>query len=124
MIPALGRSGEGWQPTPVFLPGKSQGQRRVVGYCPWGHKESDTTERLTHTIVPLGQVEIKWAIGIPGGSDNKESACNAGNPGSIPGSGRSPGEGNGYPLQYSCLENPMDRGAWRAAVHGVAKSQT
>ena len=107
MIPALGRSGEGWQPTPVFLPGKSQGQRRVVGYCPWGHKESDTTERLTHTIVPLGQVEIKWAIGIPGGSDNKESACNAGNPGSIPGSGRSPGEGNGYPLQYSCLENSM-----------------
>ena len=46
LIPGLGRSGEGWQPTPVFLPGKSQGQRRVVGYCPWGHKESDTTERL------------------------------------------------------------------------------
>ena len=96
----------------------------MVGYCPWGHKESDTTERLTHTIVPLAQVEIKWAIGIPGGSDNKESAYNAGDPGSIPGSGRSPGEGNGYPLQYSCLENPMDRGAWRATVHGVAKSQT
>ena len=95
-----------------------------MGYCPWGHKESDTTERLTHTIVPLAQVEIKWAIGIPCGSDNKESAYNAGDPGSIPGSGRSPGEGNGYPLQYSCLENPMDRGAWRATVHGVAKSQT
>ena len=52
----------------------------------------------------------------------KESACNAGDPSLIPGSGRSPGEGNGYPLQYSCLENPMDRGAWRATVHGVAKS--
>ena len=52
------------------------------------------------------------------------SAHNAGNLGSIPGSGRSPGEGNGHPLQYSCLENPMDRGAWWAAVHGVAKSQT
>ena len=52
------------------------------------------------------------------------SACNAGDPGSIPGLGRSPGEGNGNPLQYSCLENPMDRGAWRATVHGVAKSWT
>ena len=54
----------------------------------------------------------------------KESACNAGDPGSIPGSGRSPAEGNGNPLQYSCLENPMDRGAWRAIAHGVAKSWT
>ena len=49
---------------------------------------------------------------FPGGSDGKESACNAGDPGSIPGSGRFPGEGNGYPLHYSCLENLMDRGAW------------
>ena len=56
--------------------------------------------------------------------DPKASAYNAGNPGSIPGSGRSPGEGNGNPLQYSCLENSMDRGAWWATVHGVAKSQT
>ena len=54
----------------------------------------------------------------------KKSACNAGDPGSIPGLGRSPGEGNGNPLQYSCLENPMDRGAWWVTVHGVAKSQT
>ena len=54
----------------------------------------------------------------------KVSACNVGDPGSIPESGRSPGEGNGNLLQYSCLENPMDRGAWKAAVHGVAKSQT
>ena len=51
---------------------------------------------------------------FPGGSDGKESACNAGDLGSISGSGRFPGEGNGYPLQYSCLENPMDRGAWWA----------
>ena len=62
---------------------------------------------------------------FPGGSNGKESTCNAGNPGSIPGSGRSPGEGNGNSLQYSCLENPMDnRGAWQAIVHEVAKSQT
>ena len=61
---------------------------------------------------------------FPGGSDGKASAYNAGDPGSIPGLGRSPGEENGYPLQYSCLENAMDRGAWLAAVHGVAKSRT
>ena len=60
----------------------------------------------------------------PGGSEDKESSCNAGDPGSTPGLGRSPGEGNGYPLQYSCLENPMDRGAWWATVNGVAKGQT
>ena len=61
---------------------------------------------------------------LPGGSDDEESACNAGELGSIPGSGRSPGEGNGNPLQYSCLENSMDRGAWQATVHGVIKSKT
>ena len=61
---------------------------------------------------------------FPGGSDGKASAYNVGDLGSIPGSGRSPGEGNDNPLQYSCLENPMDRGAWWATVHGVAKSQT
>ena len=63
-------------------------------------------------------------LGFPGGSDGKVSACSAGDLGSIPGSGRSPGEGNGNPLQHSCLENPMDRGAWWATVHGVTKSQT
>ena len=62
-------------------------------------------------------------MGFPRGSDGKESACDAGDLGSIPGSGRSPGEGNDYPLQYSCLEYPTDRGAWQAIVHGVAKSQ-
>ena len=62
--------------------------------------------------------------GFPGGSEVKASACNAGDPGSIPGSGRSPGEGNGNPLQYSYLENPMDGGAWWATVHEAAKSQT
>ena len=63
-------------------------------------------------------------IGFPGGSDSKESACNVGDLGSIPGLGRSPREGHGNPLQYSCLKNPMDRGAWQAMVHSVAKSQT
>ena len=63
-------------------------------------------------------------MGFPGGSDGKESACSIGDQGSIPGLGRSPGEGDGYPLQYSCLENPLDRGTWQATVHGAAKSQT
>ena len=62
-------------------------------------------------------------LGSPGGSDNKESACNAGDAGSIPGLGESPGEGNGNPLQYSCLDNSMDREAWWATVHGITKSQ-
>ena len=64
------------------------------------------------------------SAGFPGGSVSKESACNAGDPGSIPGLRRSPGEGNGNPLQYSCPQTPMDRGVWWTTVHGIAKSQT
>ena len=63
-------------------------------------------------------------MGFPGGSEVKVSAWNLGEPGLIPGLGGSPGEGNGNPLQYSCLENHMGRGAWWATVHGVAKSWT
>ena len=66
----------------------------------------------------------RYYINFPGGSDDKESACSVEDPSVIPGSGKSPEEGNGCPLQYSCLENPIDRGAWWAAVHGVAKSRT
>ena len=64
------------------------------------------------------------ALGFPGGSEAKASACNAGDLGSIPGSGSSPGEGNGNALWYSCMENSMDRGAWRATVHGVTNNWT
>ena len=79
-----------WQPIPVFLSGKSHGQRSLMGYSPWSLK-------------------------------GKRSVCNAGDPGSIPGSGRSTGEGNGNPFQYSSLVNPLDSRAWRATVHGVSK---
>ena len=67
--------------------------------------------------------KVTLIMGFPGGSDSKESGCNAGDSGLIPGLGRSPVEGNGYPLQYSCLENSTDRGGWQATVHGVAKSR-
>ena len=67
-------------------------------------------------------IEMTVIMGFPGGSDGKESACNVGDPGSIPGSKRSPGDGNGYPLQYSCSENFMDRRDLCATVHGVSKS--
>ena len=71
-----------------------------------------------------GKIHNPKGKGYPGGSDNKESSCNVGDPGSTAGSGRSPGEGNGNPLQCSCLGNCMDREAWWALVHGAAKSWT
>ena len=74
--------------------------------------------------VCYGRMKNSDPRGFPGGSNGKESTCRAGDLGSIPGSGRSPGEGNGNSLQYSCLENPMDRGAWGAIVLGVTKSRT
>ena len=70
-------------------------------------------------MIPLLNLDL-----VLGGSDSKESAFDAGDLGSIAGSGRSPGEGNGNPLQYYCLENPVDREAWQATVYGVTKSQT
>ena len=70
---------------------------------------------------PVCRNKLKTTQGFPGGSDGKGSACHVGDPGSIPGLGRSPGEGNGYPFQYSCLETSTDRGAWQATAHGVTK---
>ena len=66
-------------------------------------------------------MRLSHSSGFPGGSDGEEPTCSAGDRGSIPGLGRSPGEENGNPLQYLCVENPMDRGAWWATVHGVAR---
>ena len=84
---------------------------------------SFTISRSLHKLMSIGSVMPSNHL-FPCGSDGKEFACNAGDPGLIPRSGRSPGEGNGNLLQYSCLENSMDRRAWGATVHGVTKSWT
>ena len=88
-----------------------------------GVKSSYCTE-LNSVTPPPNLHDGAASKGFPRGLDGKESACNAGDLGSIPGLGRSPGEGNGYPFQYSYLENLMDRGAWQATVHGVKKNGT
>ena len=95
----------------------------------WGRKESDISEQLSlsldSTVTDIIYTPPPRNVrGFPGGSDGKESVCNVRDLGSIPGLGRSPGGGHGNRLQYSCLENSMDRGAWWATVHGVTKSQT
>ena len=77
---------------------------------------------LSVLVLVQFQLPIEQRVVFPSDSDGKESACSEGDPGSIPGSVRSSGEGNGNPLQYSCLENPMDGGAWWAPIHGVLKS--
>ena len=69
-------------------------------------------------------IYYSYWLGFPGGPDNKESSCNVGDPGSVPGKGRSPGKGNGNPLQFSCLGNPLDRGVWWTTIYEVAKSRT
>ena len=97
----------------VLLPGESHGQRSRASSSPRGHKESDTTEWLSDWTT--------LSKGLPRRLSGWR-ACNAGDVVLIPGLGRSPEEGNDNPLQYSCLKNPMDRGARRATVHGVTKS--
>ena len=74
--------------------------------------------------MPSSNECVRQMLGFPGGSGDKESACNVGDLGSIPGMGKTPGEGNGYPSQYSCPENSMDRGTWWTTDHEVSKSQT
>ena len=90
----------------------------------FGEQLVKTNAKLLCKVTILIYTFIYQDMAFPGGSDGKESACNAGDLGLIPGLGRSPGGGNGHPLQYSCLEKSMDRGAWQATVHGVEKSRT
>ena len=102
-----------WQSTPVFLPGVSHGQRSLVGYI---YRVTQSRTWLKWHSIP-----VLMKGGIPDGTMIKNLPASAEDAGSMPGSGRSPGEGNGNPLQNSYLGNAMDRGAWQATVHGVAK---
>ena len=128
-----------WQPTPVLLPGKSHGQRSLAGYSP-SQRVTKSQTRLsdfTFTFFHFNKRHAKYRVRrslmeflaqsniravLATWLSGKNPPANAGDTGSIPGSGRSPGGGHGTPLQYSCLENPMDRGAWQATVHVVVKS--
>ena len=119
-----------WHPTPVLLPGKSLGQRSLVGYSPCGRRIGHDwmTSLSLFTFIKrlfsssslsairvVSSEYLRLLIFLPAilrGSDSKVSAYNVGDLGSIPGLGSSPGEGNDNPLQYSCQEYPMDRGAW------------
>ena len=131
-IPGLGRSPGGGNGNllRVLLTEKSHRQRSLMGYSLWGHKELNMTE-YSLTIIIIWFVtewylvrDLQLKKGFPNGSYCKESVCNARHLSLIPRLGRSPGERNSYPLQYSCQENFMDRRALQAAVHGIAKGQT
>ena len=124
--------------TPWNSPWNSLGQNTGVGSCSLLQgifPTQGSNSGLWHCMQILYQLGHQGSLSInsvylyipmcfPGGSDGKESVCNAGDLGSIPGLEQSPEEGNGNPVLYSCLENPMDRGAWQATVHGVAKRRT
>ena len=115
---------EYWSRLPFPMPGDLPNRDQIrVPYCClyWQVSHLGSPKYFRGQNKLSGSVRVQG--GLPwGGSDSKESACNVGNLGSIPGSGRSPGERNGYSCQYCCLENSMDRGAWWATVYGVAKN--
>ena len=143
-LPAMQIQRRQWHPTPVLLPGKSHGQRSLVGCSPWGREELDMTEWL-HFHFSLSCIEEgngnplqcsclenprdrgAWWAAVYGVAQSRtrlkrlSSSSNAEDADLIPGSGRSPAEGNGSPFQYFYLGNPMDRGTWWATVHGVAR---
>ena len=134
-IPGSGRSpreGNGY-PIQCSCLKNPRGQRSLAGYSPWGHKKLDTTDWATNTLISHMHIHIHiymymcLYLVFSGATVIKNLPANAqdvGDTSSVPGSGRSLGEGNGNPFQYSCLENFMDRGAWQATVHGVTKSGT
>ena len=99
-------------------------QMLVLGNSVHNRQKVGSVQMSTSWRVDKQNLYLYNGMGFPGGSDGKESACKAGDLGSIPGWGRSPGEGNSYPLQFTCLENSMDRGAGWTAVHSTAKSWT
>ena len=104
-------------PSPAFSLSYHQGLFQCVNSL---HQMAKVLE-FSFSISPSNEYLglISFRMGFPGSSPGKESACNAGDPSSVPGLGRSPGEVNSYPLQYSCLENSMDRGAWQVTIPGI-----
>ena len=129
-IPGWGRSPGDGNGSPllgwgIFWPGESRGQRSLASHGPQDHKKQGMTGSLTLSL--FSSLLSPTMEGFPHSTVVKESTCNAGDTGdssSTPGWGRSPGGGNGSPLQCSCLGSPMGRGAWRATVPGVTGSQT
>ena len=110
---------------PLFSVPGSRNWESMLSHS-WSHsKNMWCALTMPHSVLQIhNHLLLYRPWGFPGSSAGKKSACNVGDLGLIPGLGRSPGEGQDNPLQYSCLENPMNRGAWQATVHGVAKSQT
>ena len=116
-LATIGFSRSSWCSFMFVLPQRTVHEPMVnAGTLP---KVTKLSKSVTLFLLGVGYTE-----GFPGGSDSEDSTCNAGDPGSVPGMGRFPGEGSSNLLQYSCLENSMDRGSWRATVHGVTKSRT
>ena len=102
--------------------------QQTFGYTGPSYSDWTSQSHLSfHTLLGFANIYLNVSsagMGLPGGSDGKQSACNTGDPSPIPGLGRSPEKGNSKPLQYSCLENSMNRDAWHTRVHGVAKSRS
>ena len=134
-IPGPGRNRREWQPTPVFLPGKFHGQRSLVGSSPRGLQRvghDKATNTFTFWLLYIDSLLCRQPLflyyhevwGSPGGSVVKNQPANGRDASLISGWGRSLGEGNGNPLQYSCLGNPKNIGAWQATVHWLQKNRT
>ena len=94
---------------------EGSGNSNTRNLCIMTRIQSNTKPEMRLLLLPGYPLRLSWWLG------GKESICNTGDVGLIPGSGITPAEGNGHPLQYSCLRNPMAKGAWRATVHGIAK---
>ena len=117
-------SGEGWNYIREELRKLLGRWEKALSYSSGGYTGVMAWLPATPCTSVLCRILCPFWVGFPGSSDGKASACSARDPSLIPGSGRSAGEGAGYPLQYSCRENPMDGGAWRATINEVSKSQT